>query len=242
MQLIKGIQYNLKGLRLGLKTPRLLFWGLMHFLVMILLTVLASVAALYYHQDILRLMWQQPESVWLIWLWYLVSWLLAAFLVAIASILAYILGQVLFAVLVMDLMSRITEKMAGNQQHSVEMGLLGQFFFLIKQEIPRAVVPLFITLLIMVVGWLTPLGPVVTLLSVMVTVVLLAWDNTDLVPARRMVPFRSRFHFLLRHWMFHLGFGLWFLIPVLNILFLSFAPVGATLFHIDQEKAASLQS
>jgi CysZ protein len=49
-----------------------------------------------------------------------------------------------------------------------------------------------------------------------------------------MEPFRERFKFLLRYLLFHLGFGLWFLIPVLNILFLSFAPVGATLFYLEQ--------
>jgi CysZ protein len=65
-----------------------------------------------------------------------------------------------------------------------------------------------------------------------VTVVFLAWDNTDLVPARRMVPFQERFRFLLKTLPFHLGFGLWFLIPVLNLLFLSFAPVGGTLYRV----------
>jgi CysZ protein len=32
---------------------------------------------------------------------------------------------------------------------------------------------------------------------------------------------------------FHLGFGLCFLIPALNMLFLSFAPVGATLYYLE---------
>ena len=65
--------------------------------------------------------------------------------------------------------------------------------------------------------------------------VFLSWDNTDLIPARRLDPFGKRFKFLLKNLPFHLGFGLLFLIPVLNILFLSFAPVGATLYYIDKE-------
>jgi len=48
------------------------------------------------------------------------------------------------------------------------------------------------------------------------------------------VPFGERFRMLRRTLPFHLGFGLLFLIPFLNILFLSFAPVGATLYYIDQ--------
>jgi len=48
--------------------------------------------------------------------------------------------------------------------------------------------------------------------------------------------------FLRRHLGFHLGFGLWFLIPVANLLFLSFAPVGATLFHVERIDRAAVKS
>jgi CysZ protein len=51
-----------------------------------------------------------------------------------------------------------------------------------------------------------------------------------------LVPFRARFQSLGDSLLFHLGFGLLFLIPVLNILFLSFAPVGATLYQIEKAK------
>jgi CysZ protein len=37
---------------------------------------------------------------------------------------------------------------------------------------------------------------------------------------------------------FHLGFGLPFLVPILNILFLSFAPVGATLYYLETRRIA----
>ena len=36
---------------------------------------------------------------------------------------------------------------------------------------------------------------------------------------------------------FHLGFGIPFLIPGLNLLLLSFAPVGATLYHVEKDKS-----
>jgi CysZ protein len=74
-------------------------------------------------------------------------------------------------------------------------------------------------------------------LSAAAAVIFLAWDNTDLIPARRMVPFAQRFALLRRSLTFHLGFGLWFLIPVVNILFLSFAPVGATLYWVEKQDA-----
>ncbi|MCP4022649.1 MAG: hypothetical protein GY729_12470, partial [Desulfobacteraceae bacterium] len=76
----------------------------------------------------------------------------------------------------------------------------------------------------------------IILISSIAAAVFLAWDNTDLVPARRMIPFKQRIEFLKQHVLFHIGFGILFLVPFLNIVFLSFAPVGATLYYIDKEK------
>ena len=139
----------------------------------------------------------------------------------------------------MDAMSRITErKVTGQEKEAPQMPWLKYFFYLLKQEIPRAVIPVLIALVLMVFGWLTPLSPVLTFISSLAVVIFLAWDNTDLTPARRLIPFKQRFGLMKSTLPFHLGFGLLFLIPVLNIVFLSFAPVGATLFFIDQHDAA----
>jgi CysZ protein len=140
----------------------------------------------------------------------------------------------------MDAMSRITEKMATPTVPASPPGsLLKQFFYLVRQEIPRSTLPVLLTLVILVVGWTTPLGPIVTVLSSAAAIIFLAWDNTDLVPARRMEPFSARFGFLIRNIGFHLGFGLVFLVPGLNIVFLSFAPVGATLWYIENDRRPS---
>ena len=163
------------------------------------------------------------------------SWLLSAALVGLSTVLSYLAAQILFSVLIMDLMSRITEKkITGTIRQPNNLPLWRQLFFLIRQEIPRAIVPVLLSLILLITGWLTPLGPVVTILSAGTAVIFLAWDNTDLFPARQLVPFKERFRFLRRTFFFHLGFGVLFLIPLLNILLLSFAPVGATLYHIDK--------
>jgi CysZ protein len=236
MNLFKGIVYNLRGVKLGLKTPRLLILGLTRLVVVIIITIICASLILLYHQEILNLIWSKPESHWIIWLWYLVSWLLSFLLVGISAILSYLVAQILFSVVIMDRMSSITERLIYDQEkESKKMSFMRQFFYLIRQEIPRATIPVLLTLLLMILGWLTPLGPVIAVISSAVAAVFLSWDNTDLVPARRLNPFGARFKFLLRNLPFHLGFGLLFLIPVLNILFLSFAPVGATLYYIDKE-------
>ncbi len=236
MNLFKGIVYNLRGVKLSLKTPRLLILGLTRLVVVVFITILSASLILMYHQQILNLIWSKPESQLILWLWHLVSWLLSFLLVGVSAILSYLIAQILFSVVIMDTMSRITERLVSGQEKELrKMPFVRQFFYLIRQEIPRATIPVLLTLLIMILGWLTPLGPVVAIISSAIAAVFLSWDNTDLVPARRLDPFGKRFNFLLKNLPFHLGFGLLFLIPVVNILFLSFAPVGATLYYVDKE-------
>ena len=237
-----GLAYNVRGLWLGLRTPKLLFLGLFRFASVILITVLAGGLILRYHQEILAALWSKPDSLWLVWLWYVVSWLVTLFLVGMAAILSYLLAQILFNAVLMDYMSRITErKITGREEKPAERPFFPAFLYLVKQEIPRAVAPLVVSLFIMIFGWFTPLGPVTFVLSSVTAAVFLAWDNTDLTPARRMVPFRARWRLLIRTLPFHLGFGLLFLVPGINIILLSFAPVGATLYFVEKKDQGSNQ-
>jgi CysZ protein len=235
MNIIKGIKYNLKGLWLGIKTPKLLFLGFVRFAVVIFITIVSSGLILAYHQEILGLIWARPESPWITWLWHVLSWLLSLMLLGLAAVLSYLVSQVLFSVIIMDYMSRITELMVTGKVNEPErLSLLRLFSYLIKQEIPRTIIPVLLSLLLMILGFLTPLGPITAILASCMAVIFLSWDNTDLLPARRLLPFKERFKLLSKTILFHLGFGLWFLVPGLNILFLSFAPVGATLYYIEK--------
>ncbi|OGR23010.1 MAG: hypothetical protein A2277_11855 [Desulfobacterales bacterium RIFOXYA12_FULL_46_15] len=236
MDLLEGIKYNIKGIILALKTPKLLMLGLLRFVFVLLLTFLVSGLIFYRHDEILTAIWIKPDSGWLIYFWHVISYILSIGLAVISMVLSYLISQLLFCVFIMDYMSRITESMILGKQ--IQMSQASWFSFLIhliKQEIPRAIIPVVITLFIMVIGLLSPLGPIIIFVSSIAAAVFLAWDNTDLVPARRMYPFRTRIRFLKNNLLFHIGFGILFLIPGLNIIFLSFAPVGATLSFIDRE-------
>jgi len=238
MQLIEGVRYNLKGLKMGLRTPKLLILGLLRFIVVIFAAIGLASIILIYQNDIVSMIWIKPESLWIVWLWYVMSWLITIILVIMSTLMSYLISQIIFAVLIMDKMSRITEGISkGNilEQHNISY--FRQLIFLVKQEIPRTTIPVLLSLVLLGLGWLTPLGPVVTILSSAAAVIFLAWDNTDLVPARRFVVFRKRFGFFSRNFSFHAGFGLLFLIPFFNILSLSFAPIGATLYSLDKEKS-----
>lgn len=240
MSFLQGISYQFRGLRLALRSPRLLALGVLRFAVIILITLASAGIALAYHQQVTELVWIKPQSAWVIWIWHIVSWLVALLMVGLAAIVSFLISQVLFSVIIMDAMSRHTEKMAApTLSASQPEPLLKQFLYLVRQEIPRTTLPVLLTLIIIVLGWATPLGPIVTALSSAAAIVFLAWDNTDLVPARRLEPFSTRFGFLIRNLGFHLGFGLVFLVPGLNMVFLSFAPVGATLWYIEKDSRTS---
>lgn len=231
----QGVNYNLRGLRMGLGTGKLLMLGLVRMAVLVIVTVTAATIILVNYQEILNLMWNKPDSVWIVWLWHLVSWLMALVLVGISAVVGFLVAQLLFSVVVMDWMSQITERsVSGRVREAGTMPWYIYFFYLLRQEIPRAFIPIAISLLLLVLGWFTPLGPVLTIVSPLAAALFLAWDNTDLVPARRLAPFNERFAFLRRNLGFHLGFGVLFLVPLLNMLLLSFAPVGATLYYVEQ--------
>ena len=235
MNLLSGITYNLRGLRLAIKTPKLLVLGLIRFAAVVIITILAASLILASHEKILHLIWAKPASQWILWLWFVLSWLVSLFLVGLSAILSYLVSQIFFSVFIMDYMSRVTERMTvGAEQEPEKVPVLRQLSYLVKQEIPRTILPVLVVLLLMALGWLTPLGPVLAILSSVIVAIFLAWDNSDLVPARRLYSFKQRLKLLLKSLIFHLGFGLLFLIPLLNILFLSFAPVGATLYFIEK--------
>jgi CysZ protein len=236
MEIFKGISYNLRGLMMGLSDRRLLFWGASRFVLILLCVVLLGGLVLGFHEEMMAIIWQRPESGWLAWIWQLVSWSVSLFLLALSFLISYLISQILFSVLIMDHMSRIVEKKLKGKVVETGSGIMRFFFYLVRQEVPRTVFPLAISLIMFILGWLIMLGPISSLFSASAAAVFLAWDNTDIVPARRLIPFRERFRLLLRSLSFHLGFGLPFLIPFLNIVFLAFAPVGGTLYFLEREE------
>jgi CysZ protein len=241
IQMISGFIYNFRGLWLGIRTPRLLILGLLRFLIMVILAFVFAGLVLAHHNELSGLIWRKPEGSWLVWLWHVFSWILTLGMVAASAVFSYLTGQILFGAVIMDIMSRATEKMLmGAVTAPSSMSMAKQFVHLLGQEIPGTLFPVLVSTLLMIFGWLTPLGPVIAILSSLAAAVLLAWDNTDIIPARRFIPFRNRVRFLKTSLFFHLGFGLCFLVPFANILFLSFAPVGATLHYIDESRKGNV--
>ena len=152
MEFISGITYNVRGLGLGLKTPKLLLLGFIRFAAVILITIFAASIILLYHKEILDLIWTKPESQWIAWLWHVLSWLLSFILVGISAVFSYLVSQILFSVIIMDYMSRLTARITRvHEKESEKRPLLKLWFYLSRQESPRTISPVVISLVIMVI-------------------------------------------------------------------------------------------
>ncbi len=230
---VQGIKYNAKGLFLGIKTPKLLLFGILRFIILVAFTIILATLAISYHAKIMALIWVKPENIWIVWIWHFLSWLLTLFMIGISTLTSYILSQILFSVLIMDYMSRITERIITGRVQEPKLSFVKFSLYSIKQEIPRTILPIAISTALFILGWFTPLGPVIATISSIITIIFLSWDNTDLVAARRLLPFKKRVHLLAKNLPFHIGFGLYFLIPLLNSIFFSFSPVGATMYYLE---------
>ena len=64
MGFFKGLTYNWRGLQMGLRTPKLLFLGLVRFAAVAIVTVVCAGLILAYHEQILAMLWVKPESAW----------------------------------------------------------------------------------------------------------------------------------------------------------------------------------
>ena len=63
MNLVDGITYNLRGLLMGLRSANLLFWGIIRFIIVIIITIGSATLILSYHQEILNFIWNRPERI-----------------------------------------------------------------------------------------------------------------------------------------------------------------------------------
>ncbi len=231
---LEGIIYHIKGLSFAMKRSKLLFLGILRFFILIAFTIALSTIIISYHDKLMGIVWSKPESIWIVWIWHFVSWIMTMVLVGIATILSYLISQIFFSIFIMDYMSKITEQiLTGKLEEPKKISFFRHIIYLIKQEIPRTILPVLILLFLLIIGWITPFGPIFAIISSALTIVFLAWDNTDLVPTRRFLPFKDRFFLMLRNLPFHIGFGLFFLVPIFNTVFFSFAPVGATIYYLD---------
>lgn len=235
MQLIFALKCHLDALTLVKHKKILAFLAALRFLILIAFIVIFSWVALSYNDTFLNYIWEKPSKILLTLVWYIVLIFSTIILLFAGAILAYIISQILFGILIADYMSALAEQIITGKQSEEKISFsLTYLIYLIRQEIPRTLFPLILSTSFMVFGWLLPLNFIWVILSSFLSCALMAWDYTDLVPARRSMPFKERLHMFKSNFVGHIVFGLPFLIPFVNVIFLSLAPISGTVFFLKE--------
>lgn len=233
MNLLYGLKCHWEALKIMKAKKSLIFWGLLRFLIILFLFIVLSFIALSYNHLLLEYIWTKPSSLMMLILWKIALVLLTILLLFVAGGLSYLISQILFGVVIADHMSYITEHiLSGKEPKGTPPFSFSYLLFLIKQEIPRGTLPLLVSSSFIILGWLLPLGFIWVMVSSLVSCAFLAWDYTDLVPARMLKPFKERFTLFKRTFWGHVIFGLPFMIPFINVLFFSIGPVSGTVFYM----------
>jgi CysZ protein len=100
--------------------------------------------------------------------------------------------------------------------------------WVIKEEIKKAGLMLVVPLLLLMVPVIGPL------LGFVVAALFIAWDYVDFSMSKDYPFLRDRIKALWRHKAFLLGFGCPLLVPVLGLVILPFAILGATRLYFDR--------
>ncbi len=178
------------------------------------------------------LMGPQPQEFWRLTLYY-VTWAIVNIMFLILSFVSFLLLTNVLAAPVLEVVSMAVEKDITGEPVP-ETSLL-QSLKLITVELKKA-------LFILTVSTLLLFIPIINVISFVMTAFLLGWNFYDYPLARRGWSFRQRIKFVFKHFWSVTGFGLWLMIPLIQIILMPLAIVGGTklnLDHLRNDKPAS---
>ncbi len=117
----------------------------------------------------------------------------------------------------------------------IETDLLGESKHVVPwSNLPRLLVgEAFKSMIVTIVPIILMLVPGVNLVAGLVAAFLLGWDFYDYPLARRGWSFSARWRFVRSEFWTVLGFGIWLVIPVVQILIVPMAIAGGTILNIE---------
>lgn len=241
-QLLRGVGYPFRALGF---IGRHKLWGpcLWPILISLVLLVGLITASVLYAGDLRDLLWSRPAgegfvNALLLGLWHALAVVLGLLLIVVDILLFALLGRAIASPF-LDLLAERVERLVGlplpaGGLRATLRSVLFAFadVLLIIVFYLALLVPLLLLNLIPVVG-----SAAYTVLSTALAMLMLALDFSSLTLARRLVPFLLRWQAIwLNRWLC-LGFGaavfVLLLVPVLNLVLLPLAAVGATLLVHD---------
>jgi CysZ protein len=165
----------------------------------------------------------KPDSWWAVGLYYIGWFFLDATLVVFGAILALGITSIIAAP-IYDFVSQAVEReLTGKVVQTVGWT---QFLSALVSEFKKILFIFCLTIILLFI-------PVLNVISIAIAALLLGWDFFDYPLSRRGWPLKQRLRLVRREGWRILGFGVWLVIPFVQVLFMPLAVVGGTMLALE---------
>ena len=219
--------------------PEGLQWLLKHplYLILLLLPAVLSIGALFYGWSYLanadawlmnHVMFPRRQEWWWNIIWVIGQWTLYLAVRILAFVAAVLFANILWAPIYEWVSCAVEKDFTGGVLEEVSFW---RSFLLIGEELKKVLFILAISLVLIFI-------PFLNAISLVITALLLGWNFFDYPLVRRGWSVSRRVGFVWQNKWSVGGFGLWLMIPFLQIILYPFAVVGGTLICLRalQEK------
>ena len=238
----RGMRYPLAGFRFLSGHPELWGWVAIPAVLNLVMFVLGVAASWMAAPALVGRLWSRPEEGLVFFLWFLTVWAVRLAMAAVVGMGVYMAAGLLAAPFNEVISERVEQAVLGDagEPWGWRVFLRDTFFSLVHSLATMAIyalimAPLLLVNLVPVIG-----SAVYLVLSWGLTAFFLSREMLDGVTSRRRMGFVDKLRLVRRHQALMLGFGvatnlmLW--VPVVNLLCMPVAVVGATLMYCDLER------
>ncbi|MBF0441020.1 MAG: EI24 domain-containing protein [Oligoflexales bacterium] len=180
------------------------------------------------HQDTVLgfAMFAKPDAWYWVPLYYLAKLFIYLGIVILLALSSIMLTSVVSAP-IYEIVSAAVERELNN-------GHVGEISFaksvlLVKEEFKKAIFILFVSIIILVI-------PFLNIFSIFTSAFFLGWEFYDFPMARRGWSFGKRLRYVAKDWIKVTTFGLWLMIPFLQIVMMPLAVPGGTILCLSRLK------
>ncbi len=227
---MKFVESSLSGLR---AYPEGLRWLSRHpfYLLLLLLPFFLSLAALFWGWSGLRevdvwlaerILFPEPQQWWMYVVWWICQWILYLAVRILALVIAMLFANALWAPVYEWVSCAVEKDFTGGRLVEVSFW---RSILLITEELKKVFFIIAVSLIFMFI-------PFLNVFSFFMTALLIGWNFFDFPLARRGWSFQRRLGFVWQNKWSVGGFGLWMMIPFLQMFLFPFAVVGGTLVSL----------
>jgi len=229
---VRGLKTYLAGVRWLRANPRcLLLLSLPAILGMVFLSIGAGCFAGNDVRILTFVLFSKPEDSWLmLMVYYLCKVLLYLATIIFVFVASFLIMNIVASPVYEYVSVAVERDLTGND---IPNQSFKEALYVMFVELKKVALILGISLLLLIV-------PGINLLSTLVAAFLIGWDFFDYPAARRGWSFRKRIEFVGKEFFAVLGFGLWLVIPVVQIVLVPLAVAGGTMLNLEAMKRREL--